>query len=255
MPTPNFNLPLINGASPINIVSDMNALATAVDSSLALLATNEQIAQIKQIATNALTAANSAEAAASKAEGEASAANETAVVAQSSANSASALANSANNKASKLEANANDENTWLKIGGAKLDGNAAIDVTVLINSAATKFKIYGYTKISNGTLSLVSIPGFAGKYGYKIDCGNALAKTGFSVVTGGIYVWDAISRGITRSLVSSVTVGTDGNPYILAQDSAQISVGATDYFITNLPACMYVNANLGDTPTPSAPAQ
>ena len=105
MPTPTFNLPLINGASPISIVNDMNALANAVDSALAALkagsATAADIELIKQTAEAAQSIANNAVTAASKAQGAADAAQQTAT-------SASTIATTANEKASIAVSSATD---------------------------------------------------------------------------------------------------------------------------------------------------
>ena len=105
MPTPTFNLPLINGASPISIVNDMNALANAVDSALAALkagsATAADIELIRQTAEAAQNTANNAVTAAAKAQGAADAAQQTAT-------SASTIATTANEKASIAASNATD---------------------------------------------------------------------------------------------------------------------------------------------------
>lgn len=103
MPTPTFNLPLINGASPIAIVNDMNALANAVDAALAALkngtATAADIELIKQTAEAAQSSANNALTAAAKAQGAAASAQQT-------ANGANALATTANDNSSIATANA-----------------------------------------------------------------------------------------------------------------------------------------------------
>lgn len=103
MPTPTFNLPLINGASPISIVNDMNSLANAVDSALAALkagtATAADIELIKQTAEAAQSIANNAVTAAAKAQGAADAAQQT-------ANTANALATTANENSTIANSNA-----------------------------------------------------------------------------------------------------------------------------------------------------
>jgi hypothetical protein len=105
MPTPTFNLPLINGASPISIVNDMNALANAVDSALAALkagsTTAADIELIRQTAEAAQNIANNAVTAAAKAQDAADAAQKTAT-------SASTIATTANEKASIAASNATD---------------------------------------------------------------------------------------------------------------------------------------------------
>lgn len=92
MPTPTFNLPLIDGASPISIVNDMNALANAVDSALAALkagtATAADIELIRKTAEAAQSTANNAVTASAKAQGAADAAMKTATTANALATSA-----------------------------------------------------------------------------------------------------------------------------------------------------------------------
>lgn len=137
MPTPTFNLPLINGASPISIVNDMNALANAVDSSLAALkagsATAADIELIRQTAEAAQNIANNATTAAAKAEGAANAAQQT-------ANTANALATTAN------------ENSTIANGNATAAKNAADALTAIMGQAASSdfynFGFTGYVKAS-----------------------------------------------------------------------------------------------------------
>ena len=92
MPTPTYNLPLIHGNSPISIVNDMNALATATDSALAALkagtATAADLELIKQTAASAETTANNAVTAAARAQGAADSAQQTANTANASATTA-----------------------------------------------------------------------------------------------------------------------------------------------------------------------
>ena len=131
MNTPTFNLPLINGASPISIVNDMNALANAVDAALADLkagnATAADIELIKQTAEAAKSSANDANTAAAKAQGAAASAQQT-------ANSANALATTANENSSIANANAT---------AAK---NAADALTAIMGQAASSdFYNFGST--------------------------------------------------------------------------------------------------------------
>lgn len=137
MPTPTFNLPLINGNSPISIVNDMNALANAVDSALAALkagsATAADIELIRQAAEAAQNIANNAVTAAAKAQGAADAAQQTAT-------SASNIATTANEKASIAASNA---------AAAK---NAVDALTAILGQAASSdfynFGSTGYVQAS-----------------------------------------------------------------------------------------------------------
>lgn len=131
MPTPTFNLPLIDGASPISIVNDMNALANAVDSALAALkagtATAADIALIRQTAEAAQNIANNAVTAAAKAQGAADAA-------QNAATTANALATTAN------------ENSSIANSNATAAKNAADALTaILVQAAGSDFYNFGST--------------------------------------------------------------------------------------------------------------
>ena len=95
MPTPNFNLPLITGASPISIVNDMNSLANAADSAMGTLASQGDISAIQTLVTNANKVATEAQTEAVKASGAAEAASKAATTAQSAATTANTTANSA----------------------------------------------------------------------------------------------------------------------------------------------------------------
>lgn len=131
MATSTFNLPLINGASPIAIVNDMNALANAVDVALASVkagtATAQDIELIKQTAEAAKSIANNALTAAAKSQGAADSAQQTATT-------ASVLATTANDNSTIATSNAN---------AAK---NAVDALTAILGQAATSdFYNYGST--------------------------------------------------------------------------------------------------------------
>lgn len=131
MPTSTFNLPLINGSSPISIVNDMNALANAVDAALASLkagsATAADIELIKQTAEAAQSGANNALTAAAKAQGAADSA-------QQSANSANVLATTAN------------DNSTIATSNATAAKNAVEALTAIMGQAASSdFYNFGST--------------------------------------------------------------------------------------------------------------
>lgn len=137
MPTPTFDLPLINGSSPISIVNDMNALANAVDSALAALkagsATAADIELIRQTAQASQSTANNALTSAAKAQGAATSAQQT-------ANSANALATTAN------------ENSSIATNNATTAKNAVDALTAIMGQAASSdfynFGCSGYVRAS-----------------------------------------------------------------------------------------------------------
>lgn len=144
MPTPTYNLPLINGASPISIVNDMNALANAVDVALAALkagtATAADIELIRQTAEAAQSTANNALTASAKAQGATAKAQGAAEAAQKTATSANALATTAN------------ENSSIANGNATAAKNAVDALTAIIGQAASSdfynFGSTGYVQAS-----------------------------------------------------------------------------------------------------------
>lgn len=148
MPTPNFNLPLIDGSSPISIVNDMNALATAVDAALATLPTTVEIASIKAIAgtanDNAIAATKNAAEAKTMAQS-----------AQESASSANAAAADAGNTANAALTNANSAKATANSAQATADIAQQISVTEITNANAR----------SNGKIVFVSNSPFRGREG------------------------------------------------------------------------------------------
>jgi len=254
MPTPNFNLPLINGASPISIVNDMNSLATTVDSAMGTLANASDLASIRTTANNAASTANTAAETAETAKGTAEAANAAAVSAQSAATAANGTANTALANAGNANATIANLFNFKQIANQTQPGNANVQITVLLNANSTLFKFYGYIRCVNGTLNLSAIPGSDGKYGYKVDCGGALAKKYFEISAGGPGAWDKLSNVWDRIGQSSAAVGSDGNLYLGLTTASSITTTANTIYLQMYPACLHVNADLGDAPTPINPA-
>lgn len=261
MPTPNFKLPLINGTSPISIVNDMNALATATDAALGKLANATDLESIRTTANNAAATANTAAATAETAKGAAETANAAAVAAQSAATAAQSAATAANGTANTALANAGKANADIanlfnfhQIAKQTQTEKANIDITVLLNANATLFKFYGYIRCVNGTINLTAIPGGDGNYGYKVDCHGALAKKYFEISTGGLGAWDQLSNVLSRIGQSTAAVGSDGNLYLGLATTTTITTSATALYLQLFPSCVYVNAALGDAPTTINPS-
>lgn len=147
MPTPTYNLPLIDPASPINIVNDMNALATAVDSALAQ---KPDAGDINQIRTQASQAQKTADKAASDA-----------TKAVQASNSASSSAQTAISTAAQAVTTANDVETMLKLTlvGKVASGvnpvvktwNGDVDNPVFSNDSGTCSYALNYALNSDGS--------------------------------------------------------------------------------------------------------
>ena len=253
MPTPNFNLPLINGASPISIVNDMNSLATAVDSAMGTFANASDLASIRTTANNAASTANTAAETAETAKGTAEAANAAAASAQSAATAANGTANTALANAGNANATIANLFNFKQIANQTQPGNANVQITVLLNANSTLFKFYGYIRCVDGTLNLSAIPGSDSKYGYKVDCGGALAKKYFEISAGGPGAWDKLSNVWEHIGQSSAAVGSDGNLYLGLTTETSITTSTNTIYLQIYPACLYVNADLGDAPAPIAP--
>lgn len=165
MSTPTFNLPLIDGSSPISIVNDMNALANAVDAALAALkagtATAADIELVKQTAEAAQSSAGNALTAAAKAQGAAASAQQT-------ANTANALATAAS------------ENSSIATGNATAAKNAVDALTAIIGQAASSdFYNFGSTGYMQA-----SAPGLTYNDWNWEWCNGVLKFNGRETITG-----------------------------------------------------------------------
>ena len=252
MPTANFNLPLIDPAAPISIVNDLNSLATATDSAMGTLATAGDIAAVRQLATNASTLASDANTTAEAAKAGADTANAAAVSAVSAANASNATAQAAAQQANTITATFNDTFNFTQVKKIEQSGNVSIYLTVLVNANRTLFKCYGFVRVkANNSLSLVAIPGST-RYGYKVDIGGILTKgtEAITVGTGGLVAWDNTSSAFSNASTNTLLIGTDGNIYVADSGTSTLSVSANNVFLAQYPACIYINANLGDSPIP-----
>ena len=165
MSTPTFNLPLINGASPISIVNDMNALANAVDTALGKLkagtATANDIELIKKTAEAAQSTASNALTAAAKAQGAAASAQQT-------ADSANVIATTANSNS----AIASDNATAAK--------NAVDALTAILGQAASSdFYNFGSTGYVQATAPGVSYSNWNWEW-----CNGVLRFSGRETISG-----------------------------------------------------------------------
>ena len=252
MPTPNFNLPLINGASPISIVNDMNALASAADSAMGTLATQGDIAAVKTVANNANSTAAQSSAYADEAKSIANAAN-------TAAASANGVANTANNTANSAYSLATDTDTFIKnyttfdlvpIEQPSGISTSKFDFHVAVNRNRTAFRIWGQFYFTHGdNVPLTSIPGQT-RYGIKLTNSSPLSPVTKSYTFSlGIGTWDTFTLiGQGKIGLTSAAVGTDGNIYVATYERNAITPAtSTAYYCVAAPA-QYINADFGDTP-------
>ncbi len=269
MATTNYNLPTISGASPVAIVDDYNALANATDAALAGAISGEKTramaaeTELANGVSNALTTANSANVSATDAKSAADKAQTTASNALTNAATAQTTADGAQTLATKAESNAEAMQQELAnllnftVAAAVSNTNAAL--TGAINASKTLFKLYGWVRVTPGqTLNLSSIPGGSGNqaYGLKIDFGGKLnaGTEPYAIVTGGLGNWDSQNSFFATMSQSSFVIGTDGNAYALPMSSSSVTVSASDQVLyQQFPACLYANANFGDSPISPEP--
>lgn len=257
MPTPNFNLPLISGASPIAIVNDMNALATAADAAMGTLATQGDIAAVRTTANNANSAAAQSAVSADEAKSIAKTANDAATNASGVANTANATAISAHSLANDVQTFITNYTTFDLVPTAEVEhpSTSAFDFHVAVNRNRTAFRIWGQFYFKNGdNIPLVSIPGQT-RYGIKLTTSSPLSPVSKSYTFSlGVGTWDSFTNiGQGKIGLTSAAVGTDGNIYVATFERNTIKPAeGTAYFCIAAPA-QYINADFGDTPQPVNP--
>lgn len=132
--------------------------------------------------------------------------------------------------------------------------NSWANMTIAVNAERTLYKVYGFIKLRNNTLTLSAIPGSTDRYGYKLqtDVKFATSDTAYAVTCGGYSGWDAYQNFPTGNGVSEFMVGTDGQIYVALSGTDSISVSGDVMYIAYYPAALYVNANFGDAPQPTS---
>lgn len=244
MPTPNFNLPLINGASPISIVSDMNGLATAVDSALGTLATQGDISGIRTQVTNANKVATEAHTMAEKASYTAAAAGEAAATAQSTATTANDTANSAlseareaTSRAKTLEgivnlhaATVHPDNPWKDTVEASQECRVSDDgkhceFYGFVGSRGTKQ--YNYAANSDVQSAKRTIPGTSKDTGVPLYYMGYAPTITLTIPSAALY-WTVNNNSEafcqSNSWVTNLYVGTDGVLYLDANGIGDMSI-------------------------------
>lgn len=243
MPTPNFNLPLIDGASPISIVNDMNALATAADSAMGTLATQGDISGIKTQVTNANKVATEAQAEAVKAGGAAEAASEAAATANATANAAKGSADNANAAASALKTQTDKieshvyfqpmerhaKNPWPTESwrGLKSNDNSRFEINgfIGVNDAGGN----GYATIAKVLAAKTVIPGTTALDGIPLFIIGKKPSNAFPIAAGLFFHTANRSDPYSYSVAFSaeIYVGTDGVAYISTGGGLDRSTGIT----------------------------
>lgn len=244
MPTPNFNLPLIDGASPISIVNDMNSLATAADSAMGTLATQGDISAIRtqvtnanKVATEAQTEAVKASGAAEAANGAAEAANSAATTANTTANSALSEAREATSRAKTLEgivnlhaATIHPDNPWKDTTDTAQkcrvsDDGKHCEFYGFVGTRDTKQ--YNYAANSDVQSAKRTIPGTSKNTGVPLYYMGYAPSITLTIPSAALY-WTVGSNSEAfcqnNAWVTDLYVGTDGVLYLDANGIGEKSV-------------------------------
>lgn len=243
MPTPNFNLPLINGASPISIVNDMNGLAQAADTAMATLATQGDISAIRTQVTNANKVATEAQSEAVKASGAAEAASEAAATANATANAAKGSADNANAAVTALKTQTDKIESHVYF--QEMERNAKNPFPSIAwngkrSNDYTRFEINGFIGVKSGgggyyvdnaavADAKTLIPGTSASYGIPLfNIGKAPATVLF-INCGLFFHTTNASDPYSYNTVynTNIGVGTDGVVYLVADAGLVATTGIT----------------------------
>lgn len=241
MPTPNFKLPLINGASPISIVNDMNALATAADSAMGTLATQGDISAVRTTANQAVTTATAAQKTADTAKGAADTAAKSAAEATAQANSnaeqvkqidARVTANSTS--INKIESHS----TYSPMARHKENPFPVSTWNARQSNDLKEFAINGfiacrpegggeYATNSAVAKSIVSIPGAGSTKGIPLYVLNNAPAANITLYCGTFHGTNTAATAMTHDNMhtTNLIVATDGVVYLLTQNV----LGTTPY--------------------------
>ena len=230
MPTPNFNLPLINGASPISIVNDMNSLATATDSAMGTLATQGDISAIRTLVTTANKVATDAQTEAVKASGAAEAASEAAATANATANAAKGSADNANAAVTALKTQTNKieshvyfqemevhaknpwpANTWR---GMKSNDFTRFEINGFVGVKPAGGN--GYAKNSDVAAAKTLIPGTTALYGIPMFIVGKTPTAAIEINSGMFFHTENSSDpySYSHAYQTEIYIGTDGVAYL-----------------------------------------
>lgn len=243
MPTPNFNLPLIDGASPISIVNDMNSLASAADSAMGTLAKSGDISELRTQVTNANKSATEAQAEAVKASGAAKAASETAATANATANAAKGSAANANDSVTALKAQMDTVQAHTYFQHMERHSKNPFPVqawNARRSNDFTRFEINGYIGIkADGSgdyvdnaavrAAKVLVPGTTEIYGIPLFILGKAPDNAFRIISGIFFHTVNASDPYSYNTVytSEVYIGTDGVAYLATKGSLDAATGIT----------------------------
>lgn len=235
MPTPNFNLPTINGASPISIVNDLNGLAYAADAAMGNLATQGDISAIRTQVTNANKVATEAQTEAVKATGAAEAASEAAETANATANAAKGSADNANaavtalkTQTDKIEShvyfhelerhakNPFPANSWR---GMRSNDYSRFEINGFVGVKPDGGD--GYASHADIIAARTVIPGTTAAYGVPLFIIGKQPTNAIAINSGMFFRTDNRSDpySYNAAFICNIYVGTDGVAYVATENA------------------------------------
>lgn len=243
MPTPNFNLPLINGSSPISIVNDMNSLATATDSAMAKLASQGDLSSIHTQVTNANKVATEAQAEAVKASAAAAAASESAATANATANEAKGSAGNANSAVSALNTQTNKIESHVYFQEMERNSKNPFPVQGWSGKRSndfTRFEINGYIGVMPGgtgdyieNASIIAarttVPGTTNITGIPLYNLGKAPTTAIRIISGVFFHTANASDPYCYNSIytAEIYIGTDGVAYLATKGALDKETGIT----------------------------
>lgn len=256
--TTNYNLPQFLGSDKPAWLGDINPAFSAIDTAMKANADSASTAGTDATTanTNIGTMADLETTSKTTLVGAINEVNTIAGTAQGTANQAVADASAVDTKVNTFMTKFNLTNTSTFTALPVTGGSKSGTLTLAQNADGSIFKVYGKMQINgiggNAVLAVTSpIAGMTGKYG--VATGLFLATTpseAYYVEAGGV---DAMITDNNCESVAELNfaVGSDGQIYIFVRDnSANVTVSNGKYRRLIFPACVYFNANFGDTPQP-----
>lgn len=249
--TANYNLPQFVGTDKPTWLGDVNQAMSIIDGQMKTNANNITSAsgEVSELETRVETA-----------EGTVSSLSTAVTTVQTQANATDGAVNSLSTTVdalvSKLSLGTATSANGADIISALGSGITGSGTMYLSQSTdGSVFKFYGGLTLtrsssSTGSITLQAIPGLTGYYGVPSGLTLATAPSeAFRIVGSGYahYIDQSGSnQAVRNTYASNIAVGTNGQIYVLAQDTAtQSQSGATQTRIW-FPASLYFNTNFGD---------
>lgn len=249
--TANYNLPQFVGSDKPTWLGDVNQAMSTIDGQMKTNANNIASAsgEVSELETRVETA-----------EGTVSSLSTAVTTVQNQANATDGTVNSltstVNALVSKLSLGTATSATGSTVISALGSGVTGSGTMYLSQSEdGSVFKFYGEIRTardatSTGSITLQAIPGMTGYYGAPTGLTLATAPSeAYRIVSAGCgyYIDKSSANNVIRNVyATTIAVGTNGQIYALAQDSATYSQSGASQTRIYFPASLYFNTNFGD---------